>query len=316
MTSPTDAIDRTTPGMMIDEEEASLGRTTGGSASLRATTGEEGKEATARTTDEAEKIDGATSQHRVEVQVEVSMLIPYRLCGDGVSLGGGGGRGRGGRGRDMSAVSDVLALLSGQGMSDEDILRVLQPSPEDIAQRETLCVNDITRLPPVESWRFDSSSRIGCVLDSSSKCVILSNHFRVDVQGISPTIYQYHMHVKKHTPYGLGDDVTVNSAGSDKETAKKDKEDRRLTTILLGELKKLHKEWFEYSDGRPKMGFCYDGVNTIFTTSKIPYEGEFLREDVTMPLANGSSVAQVCHKLFCFLCVSEIFREGLLIFIK
>ena len=174
----------------------------------------------------------------------------------------------------MGELSEVLGLLGGAGMSDQDIVRVVNPS---LVERQ----RNLTKrsLPEPEDWRYSPS--VGRLL--TQNFVVRANHFRCDVSCLAREIYHYHVHFYRISLEG--------------ERAKEDcagEEDYRILTGLMLRLRANHSEWELTPDGKP-MGFTYDGKSALFTSAPLPFtqvndRGEPVHaEDVALLNADGST---------------------------
>jgi hypothetical protein len=176
---------------------------------------------------------------------------------DGGRGGGGGGRGGAGGGggrssgknKHMGEIGAILALMRSNGMTDRDILNVINPPRQD---RERT-VTDII-IPGHKPWRF--ATPIGARLEPN-RHVVRSNFFRVDTSRIPSVIYQYGVHV---FPFDkeVSDFSTEDVAG---------KEDSRVLFSLIIELQRRHPEW----NTNPAFALTYDGRSLIFTTLTLPF---------------------------------------------
>jgi hypothetical protein len=114
---------------------------------------------------------------------------------------------------------------------------------------------------------------LGRRLDSGVK----ANFFALNPEKMSGAIYVYHVHIYKVDRSGTIDPVDVAS-----------KEDFRITTSLLLNLRAKHPEW------PAKMGYAYDNRSTLFATKRLPFSSRneknerFLSETVGVSTNEGS----------------------------
>eukprot|EP01036_Dinobryon_divergens_P026494 gene26494-35157_t len=152
------------------------------------------------------------------------------------------------RNTHMGEIGPVISMCGSgvAGMSDRDIMAVISP-PASERDRSALVAASSTKLPPQAAWRM--SNPIGRKLDSGVK----ANFFALNPEKMSGAIYVYHVHIYKIDRTGTIDPVDVAS-----------KEDFRITTSLLLNLRNKHPEW------PAKMGFAYDNRSTLFATKRLP----------------------------------------------
>eukprot|EP01034_Spumella_vulgaris_P025945 gene25945-32455_t len=181
---------------------------------------------------------------------------------NGNSNGGGGyGGGSSNANPHMGQVGSVMALTSGRGMSDAEILAVINP-PAAERDRSALVSRESYSMPGHAAWRM--TPRIGRQLDAPH--VVRTNHFEVDTSTIPGVIVQHHVHIYRMEK----DDVS-----STKDIASE--EDPRVTISLLQLLRAKHPEWERLPRGPgAKLGFTYDGRSSLFTTMplRLPDEND------------------------------------------
>lgn len=198
--------------------------------------------------------------------------------GDG---GGGVGSGRGGgvpalsgRNRHMGELPSLMSVLSGPGMTDTDIARVICPPPAQ-RNRETEVSGADTKQPPLAEWRM--TTPIGVNLSAAH--VVRANHFRVNPTNIPGALYKYHVHI-----------YSINIDGSDKEEVAAT-EDVRITIGLMTKLRTRHPEWETLTDRN--LGYSYDGKTLLLTSADLQLPSrdasgqQFLSEVVGIPDRNG-----------------------------
>jgi hypothetical protein len=168
--------------------------------------------------------------------------------GGGRGFSGGGQRGGCGRNRHMGEIQSVVAALKGPGMTDHDILSVINPPASD----RDRSIDD-PRMPSLEEWRMRAP--IGTALTSNPQHVVRANHFKVDFSNVPACIYHYHIHFY---PIRKGK-VMDKDVGS---TA-----DSRILVGLVNQLRKNHPDW-ETLSSRP-LGYAYDGRSSLFTSENL-----------------------------------------------
>lgn len=166
----------------------------------------------------------------------------------------------------MSNVVSVMSLLNSKGMSDKDILAVINPP---LAERNRADLITDVRLPGHAAWR--NSNSIGAVLDMNTN-TIRSNHFRVDTTKLPGRIFHYAVHMYRYNMSGARGDEDIVP-----------KEDNRNLTAILKSLLAKHPEWSKGPDGK-RIGFTYNGKSFIFATSKLRFP------DATSPDVHGEDV--------------------------
>ena len=140
----------------------------------------------------------------------------------------------------MGQVSSVCALAR-EVISDDSILDVINPTRAKRNRSEHLQIKEFN-LPPHAKWR--ESTPIGAVLDGKDQ-IIRSNHFKVDIKGITRTMYQYAVHMYKYFD-GRPDDIDCAA-----------KEDARVAASLVLQVRDNHPEWRIGSGGKTKINICY-----------------------------------------------------------
>ena len=162
-------------------------------------------------------------------------------------------------------MASIQALVTAAGMSERDILAVVNPP---IADRDRLNLLDATysleqaykptskMLPAHAAWR--NTPKIGKTLNPETQ-VVRSNHFRIDVKDFKSSISQYVMHLYRY------DRKDVEATEDCAQT-----EDSRLTTQLIISLRDNHPEW-NIGTG---VGFTYNGRAIVYTSSPLPLTGD------------------------------------------
>ena len=115
----------------------------------------------------------------------------------------------------MGSISTITQLLRSTALSDDSILRVIQPSPADIAQRtelirqsdgmvpKAIMLPEDVMLPKLADWRLENP--IGADLAN-----VAVNHFLVDTKCVPKILYNYSVTIYKYkntTGTGTGDFV-------------------------------------------------------------------------------------------------------------
>ena len=167
----------------------------------------------------------------------------------------------GGRGPSMETF--VRDILKKPGMTDRDILAVINP-PNAERNRDVL-VQGNPLMPGHEEWRL--TVNVGHRLDPQH--IIRSNHFLVNTHCMPPRFYQYDIQLRK---YGHGRVLIDNNIAHT--------EDTRNTRALVASLWALHPDW-------PR-AFAYDDRSTLFTCQALVLNGSSdvgssLVEDVCLP---------------------------------
>jgi hypothetical protein len=151
----------------------------------------------------------------------------------------------------MGEFSNVTALLRAPGMSDSDILEVLNPPPSERIRAPL--VGD-PAMPSHATWR--QAPVVGARVDGSSQ-VVRSNFFKMATAGIPTRIYQYAVHIYAFD--GSSHEFkTEDSAG---------KEDPRILISLLDKFRRNHEDWIN----RPGFAFTYDGRSLAFANMEFPF---------------------------------------------
>jgi hypothetical protein len=143
----------------------------------------------------------------------------------------------------MGEVATVSSRLSAPGMTDREILSVINPPASQRNRLEDIN-RDGARLPGHSPWRMQS--QIGSVMTGDQ--VVRANHFRMDTSAIPRALYKYHVHIRKMINNVIGNEVSHS-------------EDYRMTYNLLQRLKKKHPEW--------NVGYAYDGRSGLVTTAEL-----------------------------------------------
>lgn len=162
----------------------------------------------------------------------------------------------------MGELPGILSLLRAPGMTDADILAVINPPA---AERNRTALVEAPRLPPHDVLR--TRAAIGTIL-TGPQHVLRVNHFTMDVTMIAPAIAHYHVSIKKYDNSGQ---LVLKDSAVDGDVL--------TNTSLLLKLFQRHPDW-------TGMGFSYDGRASLFTS-----QDRFLQvtEDVGLPsgLANN-----------------------------
>ena len=181
----------------------------------------------------------------------------------------------------MGEIGPVISMCSSgtAGMSDKDIMAVISP-PASERDRSALVAASSTKLPPQAAWRYTiiheypyyiyhritfkkktdffifhpkrMANPVGRRLDAGVK----ANFFAMNPARMSGAIYVYHVHIYKVDRSGTIDTEDVAS-----------KEDVRITTSLLLNLRNKHPEW----PSAAQMGLAYDNRSTLFATKRLPF---------------------------------------------
>jgi hypothetical protein len=170
-----------------------------------------------------------------------------------------------GRNRHMGEVSSIMALATANGMSDGDILAVIEPPAADrnrgncldtSSSLESAYTQTSKMFPSHVEWR--NTLKIGKVLNPTTQ-IVRSNHFLVDTSTIKKKLCQYAVHIYRFSH--SGEEVTPDCAGE---------EDSRITTGLIILLRDNHPEW-GIGNG---VGFTYNGRSIVYTSSPLPLAGQ------------------------------------------
>lgn len=159
----------------------------------------------------------------------------------------------------MGEIGGLSQYQCGQGMTDADILKVINP-PASERDRSALVAKGSTSMPGHAAWRM--SPGIGRKMDKGLKV----NHFLINTTAIPGTIYQHHVHIYKVEKDGSIDKKDISTL-----------EDSRITASLMLKLRKRHPEW-ENISGQP-LGFTYDGKNNLHTSAKLPFKDKNERNE-------------------------------------
>jgi eukaryotic translation initiation factor 2C len=151
----------------------------------------------------------------------------------------------------MGELPQILALLNGSGMSNADILAIVNP-PAD--QRNRSLQNRYS-MPGQDAWRMTPS--VGRPLDKNTQKVH-SNHFLVPTNNIPGRMYVYHVHIKKFDRDGNLIDTDIAA-----------EEDCRITTLLMSNWKQRHPEW-QIHNGKPSF-FTYDSKSKVVSCHPLPF---------------------------------------------
>eukprot|EP01039_Chlorochromonas_danica_P004141 gene4141-4546_t len=198
--------------------------------------------------------------------------------GGGGGRGGGGGGGLSGRNRHMGEISSVQSLLTRPEMSDAAILQVINPPAAERDRSAILAVGSFD-LPAQSARRGERP--IGAVL-SSPQHIIRSNHFQVNVSGLSPQIAHYHVHIYR---------IAVDGS-CDKKDRAAEGEDSQNMALLLKLFDRHRAEW-------GGSGYAYDSRSALFTARRLnlPERNDsnqpFLQEDIGLPSVEGIESTRV-----------------------
>lgn len=165
----------------------------------------------------------------------------------------------------MGEVPSIMGLATSTGMSDRDILAVIDPPAPDrlrdkhldeFASLEGAYTRTSKMFPSHAEWR--NTPRIGKTLNPTTQ-IVRSNHFLVDTRTIKKKVFQYAVHIYRFT--FSGEEVTTDCAGE---------EDSRITTGLVILLRDNHPEW-GVGNG---VGFTYNGRSIAYASSALPLAGQ------------------------------------------
>ena len=200
--------------------------------------------------------------------------------------GGRGGRGGAGKNRHMGEIESIRGLLNGPGMTDADILEVINPPASQRDRSVYLGTigtpqyqENAIMMPGHAEFRYSVS--VGRQLDPRSQ-VVRANHFRIDADRMVERIVHYHVHI-----YGY----------SKGELQKEDQApdiDERKSIELLRNLIRAHPEWEVHGGTRQPVGLTYDGRSALFSTQPIDMPlidtdgAPFLMEDVHLLDPDGN----------------------------
>jgi hypothetical protein len=185
----------------------------------------------------------------------------------------------------MGELNTVMAALSGVGMTDREILAVINP-PASERNRSALVTNP--RLPAHNPARM--TTPIGNALTTHT---VRSNHFKMNFANIPGTIYHYHVHIYK-----------VNSkTGETGATDCINDEDTRITIGLMDRLRIRHPDW-------KNIGYAYDGRSGLYTSADLSLPNRnssdepFWEEVVGIMDVHGEKLSNYCccsiFKFFLF----------------
>ena len=161
----------------------------------------------------------------------------------------------------MGEIPSIQNLVTAAGMSDRDILAVINPPASDRNRSNRLDASyslesgykEFSKMLPAHAgWR--QSPKIGKALNPATQ-IIRSNHFRIDTSGLVPTVSQYVVHLYKFSRDGK--ELKEDCAGE---------EDSRIITELVIRLRDKHPEWL-LGCGR---GFTFNGRSIVYTSSALP----------------------------------------------
>ena len=161
----------------------------------------------------------------------------------------------------MGEVPSVQALTQAAGMTDRDILAVIDPPAADRDRSNRLdasyslesAYKEFSKMLPAHAdWR--QSPKIGKRLNPQTQ-IVRSNHFRIDTRSLPTAISQYVIHLYKFDHQGK--EITVDCVGD---------EDSRTVTELVIRLGKNNPQWL-LGSGR---GFCFNGRSIVFTSTPLP----------------------------------------------
>lgn len=161
----------------------------------------------------------------------------------------------------MGEVATVQGLVTAAGMSERDILAVVNPPAADRDRSNRLdagysldlAYKEFSKMLPAHAaWR--NTPKIGKTLNPDTQ-IIRSNHFRVDVRGLNSSVSQYVVHLYKFDREGK--EITTDCA---------QEEDSRITTGLVMQLRDSHPEW---NIGKG-VGFTYNGRSIVYTSHPLP----------------------------------------------
>ena len=161
----------------------------------------------------------------------------------------------------MGEVPSVQALTTAAGMSDRDVLNVINPpaSDRDRSSRldatyslESAYKESSKMLPAHAEWR--TTPKIGKVLNPATQ-IIRSNHFAVNTRSLKSSIQKYLLTIFKIDRAGIED--TVDAVND---------EDQRVVTSLVLQLRDNHPEW-RIGTG---VGFTFNGRSVLYTSELLP----------------------------------------------
>ena len=205
----------------------------------------------------------------------------------------------------MGEVPSIQALTQAAGMTDRDILAVINPpaADRDRSNRldssyslETAYKEFSQMLPAHADWR--QTPKIGKKLNPATQ-IVRSNHFRIDTRSLPTAISQYVIHLYKFDRQGK--EITSDCAGD---------EDSRTITELVIRLGQNNPQWL-LGSGR---GFCFNGRSLVFTSSPLPLpadanKGHSQSEIMFIKRVDGS-MSQTKYRIVITLVESIIIPNG------
>ena len=143
----------------------------------------------------------------------------------------------------MGEIPAVMAALNGPGMSDREILAVINPPAAE--RNRSALVADGPVMPGHHASRM--AAPIGNALTSHT---VRANHFRINFANAPGTIYHHHVHMYK-----------VRNGEAEMADCTCD-EDNRVTLGLMLQLRNRHPEWKD-------IGYAYDGRSALYTAGDL-----------------------------------------------
>lgn len=155
----------------------------------------------------------------------------------------------------MGTMQVVPSMERSLGMSDNDIMAVINPAPAGrdrtgLVQAASYSVH----MPAKNAYR--NQTPVGAAVGHDGRVVITTNHFAV--AGNAPTtVTQYAVHLYR-----------VGSDGADRSPDVAGDEDVRKTVQVMKTLRERHP-----TDWGANVGYAYDTRSTLFTTKPLNLRG-------------------------------------------
>ena len=185
----------------------------------------------------------------------------------------------------MGNVQSIVALTSGPGTNDADILRVINPPTSERDRSKYVGILETPYYSPTAvvlpgHAPYRMTPTIGRRLGTNQ--IVRSNHFVLDATKIVGQVNHYHVHI-----YHYRDGVL-------QEGDQAPKEDLRVASQLVLSLRARHPEWDTCGPNGSRIGITFDCRSALFTTARLPLPGQnsegadFIFEDIGLPNLDGS----------------------------